>query len=145
MLILQGSQGRVWEGQITQTSRIFTTFDYFCLYFERQLAQMMQIAIEYEKIESFCRQWKIQELALFGSVLSDEFRPDSDVDVLVTFTADMPWSVYDWIEMQENLQELFGRKVDLVDSQGLRNPYRRRAIWNRREIIYALPMSLGMP
>uniref|UniRef100_A0A7V6DP99 Nucleotidyltransferase n=1 Tax=Desulfobacca acetoxidans TaxID=60893 RepID=A0A7V6DP99_9BACT len=51
-----------------------------------------------EKIEDFCRRWKISEFSLFGSVLRGDFRPDSDVDVLVSFAPDIPWSLFDWIE-----------------------------------------------
>ena len=53
----------------------------------------VQIDVPKEKIEDFCRRWKIVELALFGSVLREDFRPDSDVDVLVTFSLDSDWGV----------------------------------------------------
>lgn len=96
-----------------------------------------RIAIDHDAIEAFCRKWKVSELSLFGSVLRDDFQPDSDVDVLVSFAADAPWSLFDWVEMIDELRALFGRDVDLVSKRGLRNPFRRHEILTRREVIYA--------
>lgn len=76
------------------------------------------------------------ELSLFGSVLRDDFGPDSDIDVLVSFAPDAQWSLLDLVEMQEGLEKIFGREVDLVEREGLRNPFRRRAILNQRKVIY---------
>jgi predicted nucleotidyltransferase len=90
-----------------------------------------------DKIEAFCRKWKIRELSLFGSVLRDDFGPDSDVDVLVSFEADAPWDLFHLVEMRDELMALFGRDVDLVEKEGLRNPFRRRTILDTREVIYA--------
>ena len=89
------------------------------------------------KIIDFCRRWKIVEFALFGSVLRDDFHPGSDVDVLVSFADDAKWSMYDWVDMTDELKAIFGRKVDLVEKEGLRNPFRRRSILNARKVIYA--------
>ena len=86
---------------------------------------------------AFCRRWRIAEFALFGSVLTDEFKPDSDVDVLVTFDADAEWSLADWVTMQEELKDCFGRPVDLVESDALRNPFRRYRILSTKQVIYA--------
>ncbi|MDX9972636.1 MAG: nucleotidyltransferase domain-containing protein [FCB group bacterium] len=85
----------------------------------------------------FCRKWKIEELSLFGSTLTDEFGPDSDVDVLIDFGGDADWSLYDWLEMKGELEALFGRRVDLVAREELRNPFRRYAVLSSREVIYA--------
>src|SRR5229473_8476775 len=79
-------------------------------------------------VESFCRKWKIKELALFGSVLRGDFRPDSDVDVLATFAEDAKWSVFDHSRMREELSTLLGREADVIESAGLRNPFRRHEI-----------------
>jgi hypothetical protein len=62
----------------------------------------------------FCRRWRIAELSLFGSVLRPDFRPDSDIDVLVTFSPDAMWSGWDLVTIEKELAALFGRKVDLV-------------------------------
>ena len=93
--------------------------------------------IPMDRIEAFCRKWKIRELSLFGSVLRDDFRPDSDVDVLVSFEPDAPWDLFHLVEMRDELMTLFGRDVDLVEKKGLRNPFRRRTILDAREVIYA--------
>ena len=95
------------------------------------------VVIDREQITEFCRQWQVTELALFGSVLRDDFGPESDVDVLVTFAPEAPWSLFDLVDMADELEALFGRKVDLVESDGLRNPIRRRAILSSREVIHA--------
>jgi uncharacterized protein len=95
---------------------------------------MSTIAIEIDKdqLRDFCRRWKITEFALFGSALRpDEFREDSDVDVLVSFAPDAEWSLFDHVHMQDELREIFGRDVDLLTRRSVErspNPYRQRAI-----------------
>jgi predicted nucleotidyltransferase len=95
------------------------------------------IKLPKEKIEQFCKKWKITEFALFGSVLRDDFQPDSDIDVLVTFKNDAPWSMWDMIDMRTELQELFGRDVDLVEKDALRNPFRKQEILQKHKVVYA--------
>lgn len=90
-----------------------------------------------EKIAEFCRRWQITEFALFGSVLRDDFRPESDIDVLVTFAPDSAWSLFDLADMQEELKAILGREVDMVERAGLRNPFRRREILRTLKIVYA--------
>ncbi len=88
-------------------------------------------------IAEFCRRHHITEFALFGSVLRDDFRPDSDVDVLVTFAPEARPSLMDLALMQDELEQLFGRDVDVVEKPGLRNPFRRRAILRTMQVVYA--------
>ncbi len=95
------------------------------------------LEIPMDKIEAFCRKWKIREMSLFGSVLRDDFRPDSDIDALVSFEPDAPWDLFHLVDMRDELIALFGRDVDLVEKEGLRNPFRRRTILDTREVIYA--------
>jgi len=90
-----------------------------------------------EELKALCHKWRVRELALFGSVLREDFAPNSDVDVLVSFHPDAPWSLWDLIDMQEELEGLFGRPVDLVEQEGLRNPWRRAEILRTREVVYA--------
>ena len=90
-----------------------------------------------DRIEAFCSKWKVTELSLFGSVLREDFRPDSDIDVLITFCKDAPWSLYDWVDMIDELNSIFARQVDLTAREGLRNPFRRREILRTKEVIYA--------
>jgi predicted nucleotidyltransferase len=98
------------------------------------------IAIDDEAVARFCRKWRIRELALFGSVLTEEFRPDSDVDVLITFSDPAP-DLGAWGEhldtMREELEALFGRRVDLVEKKLVNNPFRRHHILTTRRVIYA--------
>ena len=89
------------------------------------------------KIRAFCRRWKVTEFALFGSILREDFRPDSDVDVLVSFVPEARWSLWDLTEMQQELEAIFGRSVDLVENGTLRNPFRRQAILSTKEVVYA--------
>lgn len=95
------------------------------------------IKIPQDKIENFCRQRKITELALFGSALREDFRPDSDIDVLVTFAPDTRYSLFDLALIQEELRTILGREVDLVEKAALRNPFRRHHILKNSEVIYA--------
>jgi predicted nucleotidyltransferase len=77
---------------------------------------MSHIAIDYdrERLQDFCRKWKITEFSLFGSVVRDDFGPESDVDVLVTFAPDARRSLFDMTHMKDELVEIFGRDVDLL-------------------------------
>ena len=95
------------------------------------------IDIPIERIEAFCKKWKVREFSLFGSVLRDDFRPDSDVDVLLSFEPNDPWSYWDWPAITDDLVAIFGRKVDLVEKEALRNPIRRKEILETRRVVYA--------
>jgi uncharacterized protein len=98
-----------------------------------------QIHIPLKQIEDFCRRWKVKELALFGSVLREDFRPDSDVDFLVTFEQESRWSLFDMIDMQDELREILGREVDLVERRAVErseNYIRRRHILQSVEPVY---------
>lgn len=94
------------------------------------------IIIDEGRLKEMCRKWRIRQLALFGSILADNFRPDSDVDVLVDFAPESPWSLFDLMDLRAGLAILFGRKIDLVESAAIRNPYRRRSILTSRKVIY---------
>ncbi|HIK11366.1 MAG TPA: nucleotidyltransferase family protein [Oscillatoriaceae cyanobacterium M33_DOE_052] len=96
-----------------------------------------KLEVSSDAIVAFCQKWKITEFALFGSILRDDFRPDSDVDVLVTFAPDEKWSLFDIVRMKEELETIFGREVDLVQKLGLKNPFRRYEILRTKEVIYA--------
>jgi predicted nucleotidyltransferase len=100
----------------------------------------IRISVEHEKIAAFCQRWQIIELAFFGSVLRDDFRPDSDIDVLVTFAPGVEWSLFDHMAMEEELSSLLGRKVDLVSRRAIErsnNWIRRQAILETAEPFYA--------
>ena len=96
-----------------------------------------RIDIPMENIRAFCVKWKIVEFSLFGSVLRDDFRPDSDIDVLLSFEENTDWSLYDLVDMKDELKTIFGREVDLVEKEAIRNPYRRRSMLAQHEVLYA--------
>jgi hypothetical protein len=96
-----------------------------------------KVEVSEDAIASFCDPWKITEFALFGSILRDDFRPDSDVDVLVSFALDAKWSLFDIVHMKEELETLFGREVDFVEKAALKNPFRRYEILSTKQVIYA--------
>ena len=94
-----------------------------------------------DAIRSFCERWRISELALFGSVLRTDFRPASDIDVLVRFdTPDHPWTVLDHLEMERELGDLFGQPVEITSRaaiEGSPNWLRRREILSTAQTLYA--------
>jgi predicted nucleotidyltransferase len=92
-----------------------------------------------EQIADFCRRWQISELALFGSALRDDFGPDSDLDVLVTFAPGARWGLLDGVRMEQELARLLGRKVDLLSKRAVEsspNWILRREILGTAEVIY---------
>ena len=95
------------------------------------------LLISRNTIEGFCHRWKVVEFSLFGSILRDDFRTDSDVDVLVTFSPNAKISLFDLVEMQNELKIIFNRDVDLVEKDALKNPFRKREILNTAEVVYA--------
>ncbi|MDY0354399.1 MAG: nucleotidyltransferase family protein [Sedimentisphaerales bacterium] len=101
----------------------------------------MDLGISQEQIERFCNRWKISRLAVFGSAVGGNLRPDSDIDLLVAFAPDADWSMFDHFAMENELCRLFGREVDLVSIQALEenpNPtYRREIIGSARQIYAA--------
>lgn len=99
-------------------------------------AMTSPIPISTDRVEAFCRKWRIQEFSLFGSVLRPDFRPDSDVDVLVAFEPGAVWDFDDYDSMESELGNMFGRKIDLVERSRVVNPFRRHHILNNRRIIY---------
>ncbi len=99
--------------------------------------QTIPIHVAVESLAQFCRKWQIRELSLFGSVLREDFRPDSDVDVLIDLHRAHPWSLFDIFDMQDELAAMFGHPVDLVTKGSLRNPFRRHEILSTRQVLYA--------
>lgn len=98
------------------------------------------IDIPQDKIAAFCKRWQIEELALFGSVIRDNFSPDSDIDVLVRFDPKARPTLLDIARMQDELTRLFGRQADLVERTAVetsRNYIRRKAILESAEVVYA--------
>jgi len=90
-----------------------------------------------DALAGVCRRWQVAELALFGSVARGASRPDSDIDLLVTFQPDAPWSTLDLVDLHEQLAALFHRPVDLVEKKAIRNPYRKASILHDKSVLYA--------
>lgn len=72
-----------------------------------------------KQIENFCNRWQVAEFALFGSVLRNDFRSDSDVDVMVQFLPDSHPTLFDLVEMEDELRQVFNRDIDLVTRKGI--------------------------
>jgi hypothetical protein len=93
-----------------------------------------------EKIKEFCLRWGVEELALFGSVLREDFGPESDIDVLVTFAPERRPTGLELVRMRRDLQEMFHRPVDVMSRRGVEqshNPQLRQEILSTAEVIYA--------
>lgn len=99
---------------------------------------MKLLPLNLPSLAAFCQKWHVAELSLFGSILRDDFRPDSDVDVLVRFEPPHTLTLDSYTDMREELSALFGgREIDLVEERRLADPYRRHEILSTREIVYA--------
>jgi len=99
-----------------------------------------KVSIPRKKIADFCHRWKVVEFSLFGSALREDFRPDSDIDVLVTFAPNARVSLFDLVEMEDELKDVFGREVDLVEKESIlqsENYIRRKNILENTMVIYA--------
>ena len=95
-----------------------------------------RIDIPKKRIAEFCRRHRIQSLSLFGSVLSDDFGPDSDVDVLIEFKPGTRIGLFRLTGLQFELAEILGRNVDL-NTPGFISKYFRSKVLAEREIHYA--------
>ena len=99
----------------------------------------IQIDIPHAELAAFCQRWQITRMELFGSVLRDDFRPDSDVDVLVTFAPEVTLRFADFMQMEQELSELLGRRVDVGTRRSVErdeNYLRRRAILDSAQVVY---------
>jgi len=99
----------------------------------------VRIDIPQERVAEFCRKHRVRKLSLFGSALREDFRPDSDVDVLVSFAEDARYSLFELAAMEEELASILGRKVDLVEREAIEqseNYIRRRHILQSEEPLY---------
>ncbi|MBI5841121.1 MAG: nucleotidyltransferase family protein [Chloroflexi bacterium] len=99
----------------------------------------IKIKIPKSKVAEFCKRWNVSEFAIFGSALRADFRPDSDVDILVSFAPNAKVSLFDMVRMQDELKTIFGRDVDLISKRGVetsRNYLRRKAILESAQVIH---------
>jgi predicted nucleotidyltransferase len=98
------------------------------------------IIIPSQELSVFCQRWQVRELALFGSVLRDDFGPESDIDILIGFDTQARWTLLDFVQMRDELTGIFGREVDLVSRHAVeasQNRFRRKNILESAQVIYA--------
>jgi len=98
------------------------------------------LGIDESAIADFCRRWRIKQLSVFGSAAAGMLRPDSDIDLLVTFAHEADWTMFDHYRMENELSEMFAREVDLVNVRAIEeNPNRiyRQQILGHAQVIYA--------
>jgi len=98
------------------------------------------LTLDEQQLKVWCRKWSVVELAFFGSVMRNDFRPDSDVDVLVAFAADSHLGLFEFNAAADELEGILGRKVDLLTRRGVessRNPYRKQEILQSAQVVYA--------
>ena len=90
-----------------------------------------------KNIVSLCERYKVNKLFVFGSVLTDRFNDESDIDLVVDFKKDEVEDYFDnYFDFKYSLQDLFGREVDLVEEQSIKNPYFRKSVDSTKQLIY---------
>ena len=89
------------------------------------------------QIESFCQKYGVEEFALFGSVLRKDFGPDSDIDVMLKFKPGYGFTFENTPNIQDDLKQIFGRPIDVIEKGKIRNPLRRQAIMSAYQVVYA--------
>ena len=97
------------------------------------------LALPIDQINKLCQQWQIIELSLFGSILRDDFPGDSDIDILVAFAPTANWGLLDRAQMQEELEAVLSRRVDLISKRAIdrsSNWIRRKEILSTAQTIY---------
>jgi uncharacterized protein len=107
---------------------------------------LKDIELPIHEIEAFCHKWQVDEFALFGSVLRDDFRPDSDIDVMVEFNSHAHPTFGGLDQMEHELRFIFNREVDLITRKGIessRNYIRRENILSSAQVIYATRSSIS--
>jgi predicted nucleotidyltransferase len=97
----------------------------------------LPIPVDMAKIAAFCRRHGVRELSLFGSVLRDDFGPDSDVDVLLDFHPGRGFTFENTPDIVDELEAIFGRQVDVVEKRRVGNPFRRASILSSSRVLYA--------
>lgn len=95
------------------------------------------VQLNLDAVAAFCRKWRVREFSIFGSALRDDFGPESDLDFLISFESGAEIDLFDLVDMKEELETQYGRPVDLVEKDALRNPWRKQEILRTHEVIYA--------
>src|SRR5438046_10670923 len=99
----------------------------------------MGLNFDVSALRDFCRQHGVARLELFGSALREDFHEGSDVDLLATIRPGVKCGLFEWVDLKEGLEKIFGRPVDLVSRRAIersRNPYRKHSILARTQPLY---------
>ena len=99
--------------------------------------KLPKLEINENKVKEIASSYKILELYIFGSALRQDFNDKSDIDLLIKLSKNSGYSIFELIEIKEKFEKLFNRKIDLVELEGLRNPYRKEEILKTAKMIYA--------
>lgn len=100
---------------------------------------LRNIKYSQKELEKFCQRWKIIRLEIFGSAIRDDFKEESDVDLLVEYHPDFHRTLLDMEEMQKDIEEIFQRSVDLITKKSIErssNPYKRQNILDQAIVLY---------
>ena len=91
-----------------------------------------------DDVNRICEKYMISELSVFGSAIRDDFDDDSDVDILISFNENSNSTIDDILDLKDYFTNLFNRDVDIVESEGIRNPIRKMNIMSTKEVLYAV-------
>lgn len=103
------------------------------------MKQQLKIQLSQPELAAFCQKWKIKEMSFFGSVLREDFRSDSDIDIIVSFEDNSTWGILELVRMKRELKTLLGREVDLMTKKSIEQSHnwiRRQEILGTAQIVY---------
>ena len=103
------------------------------------MKQQLKIQLSQQALAAFCQHWKIKEMYFFGSVLREDFRPDSDIDIMVSFEEDAIWGLLELVRMKRELKALLGRDVDLLTKKSIEQSHnwiRQQEILGTAQVVY---------
>ncbi len=103
------------------------------------MKQQLKIQLPQSELAAFCQKWKIKEMFFFGSVLREDFRSDSDIDIIVSFEDNSTWGILELVRMKRELKTLLGREVDLMTKKSIEQSHnwiRRQEILGTAQIVY---------
>ncbi|MBC7785416.1 MAG: nucleotidyltransferase family protein [Burkholderiales bacterium] len=101
------------------------------------MASGTRITLPLQQIAAFCQRYGVAEFSVFGSVLRDDFGPDSDIDVMLAFLPGHGFTFENTPDIQDELRAMFARPVDVIEKGKIRNAFRRHAIMNSYRVVYA--------
>jgi len=104
-----------------------------------KLKKQLQIQLPQQALTAFCQKWKIKEMFFFGSVLREDFRPDSDIDIMVSFEDNATWGILELVRMKRELKTLLGHEVDLLTKKSIEQSHnwiRRQEILGTAQVVY---------